>query len=406
MIEAYEAGSAPDFELYALGLEHKHVPELQKFAKLTRRPIFVPSVGNFRQGMLVSVPLHLDDLPGKPKARDLAAALAKHFAGAKLIKVVPATDASFKDGRLDALALNDTDGLELRVFGNETHRQAVLVARLDNLGKGASGAAGAEHRPDAGRGNLSRARCGMSRLNFDAQRLFVEDDLGAGAVLACTPEHTNYLRNVLRLKPGDTILLFNGRDGEWLADLTAGSKRAASLAVVQRVRSQAAGPDVDYLFAPLKRQRLDYVVQKATEMGVARLRPVLTRRTIVERVNTERLRANVIEAAEQCGILRVPQVDDPDTLERVIAAWQPPRTLIFCDEDSEGGDPVAALARLAPGPLAVLIGPEGGFDARERELVSSQPFVARISLGPRILRADTAGVAILALVNATLGDWR
>ncbi len=141
MIEAYEAGKAPDFELYGLGLEHKHVAELQKFSRLTRRPMFVPSVGNFRQGMLVSVPLHLDTLPGKPSARDLEAALAKHFAGAKLVKVVPADDASSKGGRLDALALNDTDMLELRVFGSEKHRQAVLVARLDNLGKGASGAA-------------------------------------------------------------------------------------------------------------------------------------------------------------------------------------------------------------------------------------------------------------------------
>lgn len=141
MIEAYEAGKAPDFELYGLGLEHKHVPELQKFSNLARRPIFVPSVGNFRQGMLVSVPLHLDTLPGKPNARDLEAALAKHFAGAKLVKVVPADDASSKGGRLDALALNDTDMLELRVFANAKHGQAVLVARLDNLGKGASGAA-------------------------------------------------------------------------------------------------------------------------------------------------------------------------------------------------------------------------------------------------------------------------
>ena len=141
MIEAYEAGRAPAFELYALDLQHKHVPELQKYARLARRPIFVPSVGNFRQGMLVSVPLHLDTLPGKPTARDLEAALAAHYAGARLVKVVPADDASAKGGRFDALALNASDKLELRVFGSETHRQAVLVARLDNLGKGASGAA-------------------------------------------------------------------------------------------------------------------------------------------------------------------------------------------------------------------------------------------------------------------------
>ncbi|MFM9938498.1 MAG: N-acetyl-gamma-glutamyl-phosphate reductase [Hyphomicrobiaceae bacterium] len=141
MIEAYETGKAPLFEIYGLGLDHKHVPELQLYSKLTRRPIFVPSVGNYAKGMLVSVPLHLDILPGKPKARDLEAALEKHYKGAKLVKVVKADDPSAKGGRLDALALNDTDMLELRVFANEKHGQAVLVARLDNLGKGASGAA-------------------------------------------------------------------------------------------------------------------------------------------------------------------------------------------------------------------------------------------------------------------------
>ncbi|KAB2911218.1 MAG: N-acetyl-gamma-glutamyl-phosphate reductase [Hyphomicrobiaceae bacterium] len=141
MIEAYEAGSAPAFELYGLGLEHKHLPEIVRYTGLKRRPIFVPSVGDFRQGMLVSVPLHLDELPDRPSARDLEAALVRHYTGARLVKVVPADDASAKGGRLDALALNDTDVMELRVFANDKHRHAVLVARLDNLGKGASGAA-------------------------------------------------------------------------------------------------------------------------------------------------------------------------------------------------------------------------------------------------------------------------
>ncbi len=141
MIEAHAAGQAPAFELYGLGFEHKHLPELQAFSKLTRRPIFVPSVGNYRQGMLVSVPLHLDTLPGKPKARDLEAALARHYAGAKLVKVVPAGDGPSKDKRLEPEALNGTDVLELRVYASEKYAQAVLVARLDNLGKGASGAA-------------------------------------------------------------------------------------------------------------------------------------------------------------------------------------------------------------------------------------------------------------------------
>jgi N-acetyl-gamma-glutamyl-phosphate reductase len=141
MIEAYEGGKAPAFELYGLSFEHKHLPELQKYAKLTRRPIFVPSVGNYRQGMLVSVPLHLDTLPGEPAARDLEAALAKHYAGAELVKVVTAGDAAAKDKRLEPEALNDSDVLELRVYASAKHAQAVLVARLDNLGKGASGAA-------------------------------------------------------------------------------------------------------------------------------------------------------------------------------------------------------------------------------------------------------------------------
>jgi 16S rRNA (uracil1498-N3)-methyltransferase len=176
--------------------------------------------------------------------------------------------------------------------------------------------------------------------------------------------------------------------------------------VGEQVRAQESGPDIDYLFAPLKRARLDYMVEKATEMGVARLRPVLTRRTVAERVNLERMRAHAIEAAEQCGILRVPEIDAPERLERAIAAWDPARPLIFCDEASEETCPFTALSRIAPGAVAVLIGPEGGFHEAERELLSKRPFVVRISLGPRILRADTAAVAALALVNAVLGDWR
>jgi 16S rRNA (uracil1498-N3)-methyltransferase len=246
----------------------------------------------------------------------------------------------------------------------------------------------------------------MARYDFNAQRLYVEADLAAGAAVACTAEQANYLRNVLRLKPGEPILLFNGRDGEWRAALAEAGKRGAALLVEAQVRPQEVGPDIDYLFAPLKRARLDYMVQKATEMGVARLRPVLTRHTAPERVNLERMRANAIEAAEQCGILRVPQVHAPDKLERAVAHWDAARTLILCDEGNNANDPLATLARLRPGPLALLIGPEGGFAEAERELLSSKPFVARISLGPRILRADTAAVAALALLNAALGDWR
>jgi 16S rRNA (uracil1498-N3)-methyltransferase len=246
----------------------------------------------------------------------------------------------------------------------------------------------------------------MSRYDFTAQRLFVDADLGAQTEVACTPAQANYLRNVLRLKPGDAILAFNGRDGEWRAEIADAGKRATTLAITEQVRTQTDGPDIDYLFAPLKRARLDYMVEKATEMGVARLRPVLTRRTTPERVNTERMLTHAIEAAEQCGILRIPLIVPPEKLERVIAGWDPARPLVFCDEDSAEACPFTALARIEPGPLAVLVGPEGGFDPGERELLSGLPFVTRISLGPRILRADTAAVAALALVNAALGDWR
>lgn len=246
----------------------------------------------------------------------------------------------------------------------------------------------------------------MAIHDFSAQRLYVDAPLAAGTDLVCSSEQANYLINVLRLGPGDTILAFNGRDGEWKVEIAIAAKRSCNLKVLAKVREQESGPDIDLLFAPLKRARLDYMVQKATEMGVARLRPVITRRTVPERVNLERMRANVIEAAEQCGILRLPEVAAPEKLERVTAGWDPARRLVYCDEGAEQRSPLAALAALSPGPLAVLIGPEGGFEAAERELLLAHPFVVPLSLGPRIMRADTAAVAALALVNAALGDWR
>jgi 16S rRNA (uracil1498-N3)-methyltransferase len=165
-------------------------------------------------------------------------------------------------------------------------------------------------------------------------------------------------------------------------------------------------PDIDYLFAPLKHARLDYLAQKATEMGAARLRPVLTRRTIAERVNIDRIRSNVIEAAEQCNLVGLPQVCEPQALTDVIAAWESERRLIFCDEAGTRSSPLSILGSMSPGPLALLIGPEGGFAPEERKLLLDQGFVTAISLGPRIVRADTAAVAALALVQAVLGDWR
>ena len=241
--------------------------------------------------------------------------------------------------------------------------------------------------------------------DFRAQRLHVEHALAAGARLRLTREQAGYLGNVLRLGAGDTIRIFNGRDGEWAAVIAVISRREMALDVGRKLREQAGGPNIDYLFAPLKKARLDYMVQKATELGVARLAPVLTRHTVAERVNLERMRANVIEAAEQCGILRVPEVREPIRLDRLLAGWDEERRIVFCDEAAPVADPIAALRAVAPGPLAVLIGPEGGFAAQERAALVEHPATVRIALGPRIMRADTAAVAALTLVNAVLGDW-
>jgi 16S rRNA (uracil1498-N3)-methyltransferase len=207
------------------------------------------------------------------------------------------------------------------------------------------------------------------------------------------------------MKAGDALLVFNGRDGEWRARIDQVSKRAVVLVAEAQTRPQSDGPDIDYLFAPIKHARLDYMVQKATEMGVKRLRPVLTRRTIVERVNLDRMRANAIEAAEQCGVLRVPEVVEPVKLAAVLDQWDHERVLIFCDEGAAVANPMVVLGAIERGPLGVLIGPEGGFADEERDAIRSRPYTRVISLGPRILRADTAAVAALAVVNAVLGDW-
>ncbi len=232
------------------------------------------------------------------------------------------------------------------------------------------------------------------------QRLYVVEALNVGAEISCEGSQANYLLNVLRMRDGAQLLLFNGRDGEFAAAVTQSTKKRCTLHVIAPVRAQQPGPDVDYLFAPLKHARLDYVVQKVTEMGVRRIRPIITQRTIVERVNSERMRANVIEAAEQCGVLQVPVVLEPIKFAAALSSWDASRALVMCDEGASVVNPIAALSAIAGRPLAVLIGPEGGFAPQEREQLLAAPFVVAISLGPRIMRADTAAVAALALVNA------
>ena len=247
----------------------------------------------------------------------------------------------------------------------------------------------------------------MAGYDFAAARLFVEEPLATGANIHIKDDRANYLLNVLRLRDGAKILIFNGVDGEWRALLAQTTRRSTVLVAEEQTRPQTIGPDIDYCFAPLKHARLDYMVQKAVEMGVRRLRPVLTRRTQATRVNRDRMRANAIEAAEQCGILFVPGIEPEVSLERLLGEWPPARTLIVCDEDAPPADPLLALrAASRPESFGLLIGPEGGFDPREREALLAHPAVVRISLGPRILRADTAAVAALALLQAVHGDWR
>ena len=245
----------------------------------------------------------------------------------------------------------------------------------------------------------------MPSHDFRKPRLFVDAPLGSGATVALARDQSNYLGNVLRLSAGDGILVFNGRDGEWQAAIT-GRKRPDGLEIKGPTRPQDRLPELACVFAPLKHARLDYMVQKAVEMGVSSLQPVLTRFTQVSRVNSERMRANVIEAAEQCGILGIADVAEPIAFNRFLERRKPGRLLVFCDEAADVANPWRVLAgQKAAEGIDILIGPEGGFAEEERTMLLRQPNTLRLSLGPRILRADTAGVAALALVQATLGDW-
>ena len=248
----------------------------------------------------------------------------------------------------------------------------------------------------------------MARYDFRTPRLYVDIPLALGGTVVLDSAQTHYLIHVLRLVPGDGVLVFNARDGEWRASLAGAGKRAATLALESQTRPQTAAGDLHYLFAPLKHARLDYMVQKAVELGVSRLQPVITRHSQAARVNLERMRSNAIEAAEQCGILTLPEIGPPLDLARALAELDPERLIVFCDEAAEEPDPIAALEALRgkADRLAVLVGPEGGFAENERAALLRRPQVVRLLLGPRIMRADTAAVAALSLVQAVLGDWR
>ncbi len=235
-------------------------------------------------------------------------------------------------------------------------------------------------------------------------RLYVETPLSEGAEFALAQEQGHYLVHVLRQTSGDAVALFNGNDGEWFAYITTVTKKSVHVRIERRTADVQPPPDIDYIFAPLKHARTDYMVQKATELGARRLRPVITQRTIAERVNLDRMKANAIEAAEQCNLVFVPDVFEPLPLAKVLANWEPTRRLIYCDETALVANPVAALRSIAP-PAAVLVGPEGGFTGEERALLKSLPFVTAISLGPRIMRADTVAIAAFAVVQASIGDW-
>jgi 16S rRNA (uracil1498-N3)-methyltransferase len=250
----------------------------------------------------------------------------------------------------------------------------------------------------------------MPRYDFAAQRLFVTAPLAPEAKIDLDQTQANYVRNVLRLTEGAKILVFNGQDGEWETSVVAANRKRVTLAVHKMTRPQQPPSSLQYLFAPLKHARQDYMIEKAVEMGAGLLRPVVTCRTQTTRINSERMRFHAIEAAKQCGILSIPDIAPPMRLDAVLGKWDRDCLLIFCDEDAPVENPYDILRSCrSPGlsrKLAVLIGPEGGFDPSERESLLSLPWIVRLPLGPRILRADTAAVAALALLQATLGDWQ
>lgn len=244
------------------------------------------------------------------------------------------------------------------------------------------------------------------RANFRMQRLFIDAPLTEGQGQEVNSEQFNYLANVLRMEEGSDILVFNGRDGEWKARITFPSRKKIILLPLEQTRPQPQAPDLHYLFAPLKTGRMDYLVQKAVEMGAGVLQPVMTQHVQGKITNLDKIRANVIEAAEQCGVLAIPRVEEPVRLKDLLEGWSSSRRIVYCDEGEEGQNPIPILSRLTEKQFALLVGPEGGFSDDERALLRNHKSVTPIPLGPRILRADTAAVAALAVIQATIGDWK
>ncbi|GAA4660707.1 16S rRNA (uracil(1498)-N(3))-methyltransferase [Bartonella pachyuromydis] len=243
------------------------------------------------------------------------------------------------------------------------------------------------------------------RINYKLKRLFIRQPLALNEEIKIEGEQASYLVRVLRMQEGAEILLFNGQDGEWLAKLIMIKKKFVVAQLIHQERLQTTHSNLIYCFAPIKNARLDYMVQKAVEMGVSTLQPVITHHTQVTRINMARIEANVVEASEQCGILSLPECATAVSLAELLANWNTTRPLFFCDEACKSYNPLHLLQRHEITTSGVLIGPEGGFSEKERDFLKKHSFVIPISLGPRILRADTAAVAALALLNVTVGDW-
>lgn len=234
-------------------------------------------------------------------------------------------------------------------------------------------------------------------------RLFIPHDLSPGASLDLDEGQSRYLAAVMRQAVGDEVAVFNGRDGEWRATVAKVGKRAVSLTALSRTRSQETGPDLDLVIALVKRARLETIVEKAAELGARRVQPVVSERTNADHTRVDRLQAIAVEASEQTGRLDVPQVLEPVKLEKLLAKWDVSRQLLFCDEAGDASPVLGAVK--AAGPWAILIGPEGGFSPKERETLRALPYAVPASLGPRILRADTAAISALTLWQAAVGDW-